>query len=547
MKLKYAGNAAVSFILLVLFLPVFYKVISVGINMNYNDRHKIATLCSNKILLLYALGGAMILFGLYFLLRKIPFNRYTVAGMIVGMFLVCIVFYMVNVKISKCIAFYGGWDCGMVANSARWVYEGGEMGYDDYYTIYTNNVPITWLLYRLYRISSELSGYPYNPEFIWIQFQCLMLTAALFFSVMAVLVAGKNVAAAVLTAVVNIAFLGLSPWKIIPYTDVSTIAVPVFLMFLYALFLRIRSKGRYVLWFFMAAVGVLGGIMKATCYVPLIAIVLIDLMWVLSDKASFSQKMRELALRAVLLFCGFLLAVLCKKGMYRDLGYEYNRDMEITWESYLYDGLNEEATGACSGEGLEMVRAFAGNSREVRNQAIRQRIRERVAEKGAGGLLDFWLRKQVMNFNDGSFSWFQEGFFHAWDYEDLIESDWKQPLRDFYWENSKHIVLFNTISQGIWFFVLLGVIVEAGTVLIGACVSLKNKTGGDEKNSVAVRIDGMAVVTFIGIFLFVMLFEGRARYLLNSVAVFSAMAVCGFCKCADMILFRIPGGKKKIF
>ena len=73
-------------------------------------------------------------------------------------------FYMININISKCIAFYGGWDCGMVANSARWIFEGGELGYDDYYTIYSNNIPITWLLYKLYCFSSGMKAYPYNPE-----------------------------------------------------------------------------------------------------------------------------------------------------------------------------------------------------------------------------------------------------------------------------------------------------------------------------------------------------------------------------------------------
>lgn len=101
-------------------------------------------------------------------------------------------FYMININISKCIAFYGGWDCGMVANSARWIFEGGELGYDDYYTIYSNNIPITWLLYKLYCFSSGMKAYPYNPEFIWIQFQCVMLSLAVLCSVLLVLRVSKT-------------------------------------------------------------------------------------------------------------------------------------------------------------------------------------------------------------------------------------------------------------------------------------------------------------------------------------------------------------------
>lgn len=38
--------------------------------------------------------------------------------------------------------------------------------------------------------------------------------------------------------------------------------------------------------------------------------------------------------------------------MYRTLGYEYNRDKDMGWMPCLYVGLNEETTGACSGDDL---------------------------------------------------------------------------------------------------------------------------------------------------------------------------------------------------
>lgn len=34
-----------------------------------------------------------------------------------------------------------------------------------------------------------------------------------------------------------------------------------------------------------------------------------------------------------------------------------------------------------------------------------------------------------MNFNDGTFSWYQEGYFQAWEYPLNIESSGKEPLR----------------------------------------------------------------------------------------------------------------------
>lgn len=533
MKLKNLTVGAVASLLLVLFLPVFYKVVFVGNGINYNEEHKITTLYQNEVLLLCGAVAVVIIGVLYFLLRKVPFNRYTVWGAVIGSLILCVIFYFVSVKMAKCMAFYGGWDCGMVANSARWIFEGRDLGYEDYYTIYSNNIPITWLLYKLYQFANELQNYPYNPEFIWIQFQCAMFAAAIFFSAMTVLVISRKIATTVLVLVINTIFLGLSPWEIIPYTDAATIAVPVFLIFLYSLLLRCKSKAKYFLWFFIVFAGVLGGIMKATGYITLIAIVLIDFVWVFLQKETFLQKAKCFALRVVLLACGFVVASACKQGMYRTVSYEYNYDMEMTWSNYMYNGLNEATTGACSGEGLALVREYADCAREDRITVEIDYIKDRIALKGWKGLLDFWMRKQVMNFNDGTFSWYQEGFFNAWPYEDIIDSDWEEPLKDFYWEDGKDYPWFLTISQGIWLWVLAGVIVEAFMLLLVAAIGIGKRSTSMEAEGYGVQIRVIGITTFIGVFLFVMLFEGRARYLLNSIPVFSTLAVLGYCDFFD--------------
>lgn len=162
MKKKCISTATLSVLLLVLFLPVFYYIVFYGTNVNYNEMHKIITVEGNKVLSLCAVIGVAVLGAAYYFLRKIPYTG-RIAVWFTGITLaVCILFCLVNIKISKCIAFYGGWDCGMVANSARWLYEGQTLGYDDYYTIYSNNIPVTWLLYQLYSFASGLKGYPYN-------------------------------------------------------------------------------------------------------------------------------------------------------------------------------------------------------------------------------------------------------------------------------------------------------------------------------------------------------------------------------------------------
>lgn len=530
MKIRKITTVIMAVLLLGLFLPIFSYTVFQGNNVNYYEGYKIETLYSNKVLLLLSGAAFLVFFALYFFLRKLSFNKRNVIGTVVISFVTCVAFYIVKVEISKCIAFYGGWDCGMVANSVYWIYEGADMGYDDYYYIFSNNVPIVWLLLALFKLSNALTNYPYNSEFIWIQFQCLMFALAVFFSVMTVLVVSKKIAPAIMCLFVSIAFFGLCPWQIIPYTDASTVAFPVLTVFFYALFRYIPSKGRYFAWWFSLLFGMMGGIIKPTCYVAVIAVVLTECVWLFSEKEGLVGKLKKLVLRLILLTGVFLLASLCKKGIYRALDYVPDETQEITMLTVFYSSLNEEVTGGSSGDEMNLAREYAGQPPEVRRAAELQNSMDRIRQKGGiRGLLDFWLRKQVMNFNDGTFSWFQEGFFHAWDYEEITDSRFKEPLRDFYWNEGDNYLKFTTWSQGIWLFILTGIVLEA----IAAIVTVINLGGRQDVETLCIHTVGILI--FVGLFLFVMLFEGRARYLFNQTAVFVMLAVAGYCGLAREI------------
>lgn len=73
--------------------------------------------------------------------------------------------------------------------------------------------------------------------------QCVMLSLAVLCSVLLVLRVSKNLGTSVITLIFNIAFLGISPWKIIPYTDGCTIAMPVMILFLYSM---VRGQAKAV-------------------------------------------------------------------------------------------------------------------------------------------------------------------------------------------------------------------------------------------------------------------------------------------------------------
>lgn len=98
--------------------------------------------------------------------------------------------------------------------------------------------------------------------------------------------------------------------------------------------------------------------MKATCYVTLIAVVLVDLVWSAWEEVPMRKRLQKTGLKILLLIAAFGLGAFCKQGIYCSVQYDYNADMEIGWSNYMYNGLNEDTTGACSGEGLEIVRSL---------------------------------------------------------------------------------------------------------------------------------------------------------------------------------------------
>lgn len=513
-------------ILLVIYLPVFIGIVGKGNAVDYNALHKITTLYSNPKLFLYAVGIMLLYFVLYRCLSFIKYNKYTVTAAVIFSACLCLAFFAGKIYISKCIAFYGGWDCGMVANSARWVYNGEGIGYDDYYYIYHNNIPITWLLYKLYYLANNIS-YPYNPEFIWIQYQCLIFAVSLFLISILLLALKKKIAPAIMSVLCGGIFLGLSPWQIIPYTDGTTLAFPLLVICLYVLYRRINHPVGFFVWFLIIFAGMIGGIMKATCYVSLFSVLITELIGILTDHTDMLQKGKKAFLSLFFCFLGITAAIMCRNQMYRKLDYVPIPEWQMTWSNYMYIGLEDEMTGACSGKGLELVRAYKDSNPGEREAQERLLVRQEIAEKGFRGLLDFCFRKEVMNFNDGTFSWYQEGFFQAWDYPQFTEMEksvLQQKLRDFYWMGGDRYVDFVTASQILWLFVQLGILLETILILGSSVANIKSNTPPEDE----ILFKILLLLIFIGVYLFVCLFEGRARYLINSLPFFCAVSVLGY-------------------
>ena len=503
LKLEKTVSRIISVLFLILFLPILFCVFVFGNNMDYFEVVKQNFLCHNALLFPICL----VFLAIAFLLKK-PFNKIIIIGkkrnsiIFVSLaVLFYILMYAVNIEICKCIAFYSGWDIGNVIGSVYNLRDGHPLSEDFYYRLFPFNIFNVYYLYKLYGLAEKIPNYPYELQFFWVQFSCMLFSLSGLLTTLTVRRITRKAAPTIFSMVLYAALIGISPWKFIPYTDTISFSFAILAVYLYILSREVRTWLRYVLWGVICITCFLGAQIKATIYVPIIAITIMQLISSLSIKGA-KEKIKHTAAVLVILMACFGLSTLYKYHVFKVVGYDTSQDLKLNWSHLVRLGSNEYSTGGFSSEHYLIFYEYLDRPAEERHAEERRQIAERFKERGLVGNLYFYLRKNVMNFNDGTFCWYLEGNFHTEEYRSLTDNRLKPLLRDFFWYEGSHYRYFLTYSQLIWLFTLL-------LLPLGALLPFTPRAK-ESYGSV-----GTVVLAVLGITLFVMLFEGRARYLLN--------------------------------
>lgn len=486
---------------LILFLPVILCIGLVGNGMDYYDGMKLTTLLPNQVLFGMALAGVCFCVFLFWISRKMPMGRNGIVNGILA--LLFLLLYFVNVRVAGEIAFLVPWDIMVVRKIAYDIANRIEIGYFSYLSMYSNNIPISYILGMLLRKAGEMEGYSHEAEFIWLQTGCALVSLGGMFSCLTVKKVTKKPVAVVVAFLVYLVLVGMSPWKIVPYTDIYGIVFPVMGVYFYVC--RRMTDKTFLKYFYMGmaiAAAVAGGFIKPSVYIVLIGIFVMEFL-------HFRRNWR-LIVAEFLLAAGLLLASEAfKSHIIGEIGLDFNPEVEASWQNYFYMGLNEDTTGGYNSEDASIFGEFQTSKRE-RNEAALERAGERLKERGLLGTLYFWLRKMVMTFNDGIFGWASEVWIGGEFPEDTAShTPWTQRLRDIFWPGGSNMGGHRTLCQLTWIFCILGI--------PGLCICAGK-----------LREDyGIFVICCLGIFLYQMLFEARARYLLVFLPLLITAAVCG--------------------
>ena len=410
-------------------------------------------------------------------------------------------------------AFTAGWDPAFVYQDAsNLAYGYTEDLSINYFSQFPNNLLLT-ILYSWMISLGDALGLTVQEWFVIHFFQCAGYGLMLYLTYDCAdrLTDGKQPDAALWCWTVCLLLVGLSPWVAVQYSDTAAL---ILLTAELRLWLKAREGKLRVLWVgLLFLIGSCAYRIKPQTSIFLIAV---GLLWIAREirpgwlKKEWKKTLAA-GLTAVLCFAAGTAGV---QAMLDKSEYELDPEARFGMSHYFMMGMNETEMGGYSEMDVGISESAA--TRKERSEINWSVFRERVEAMGIGGLLRQAVRKTLTNYGDGTFAWEQEGMFYSYDsYPFPARNAWLQSVLPGVYISGKYETMVEKSHSTVWRVICQ--CVWLGVLVLGLSGCLQKK--GQE----------MAVLelTLIGLTLFELLFEARARHLLAYAPFFILMAGMG--------------------
>ncbi len=411
-----------------------------------------------------------------------------------------IVLLMIQLFISYNIYFFTGWDASTIRNTAFQIIEHPELiaeNFRHYYSFHVNQTTMAIILGYIMKFFYNLGIQNFYFGTVVVSVLSINLTG--LFSTLSVQKITNSTKLSLIYWVLFGLLVGLSPWITIPYSDTYSMLFPSIALFLYVN--MPKSILRYMTWFIIAFVSIVGMLIKPQTIIVLLAIIILETYKLVTQIEL--RKAINFSIIAVIIYATSILSngIYTKSLELIDFGLIPGRN--FTYSHYLMTGFNPVTFGVYYDHDASLSYSTATiEEREAKNWEV---ILKRIDNYGFVGYLDFSVRKILTNFNDGTFAWGGEGGFYVEIFEQkTFASDF---LRDIYYHTGRYVNIFFQFVQFIWLLVL---------VLIPFGILTKDKTNYSK---------AVVYITILGIFAFTHLFEARGRYLLTYIPFFIMAAV----------------------
>lgn len=392
--------------------------------------------------------------------------------------------------------FISGWDAGIIRRTVSLENSGNYDQIDNnYFSWCPNNLLLVWVFKSVSTVAAFFGFL--NWEYALVAFQCVIDACAIWLVYEVTFEFSNNVKVAFFAFFSAILFIGLSPWFIVAYSDATGFLFPILIIRIYQL--ENKTSNRVI----KVVLGVLLGIVSCIAYhikphilIVCVAIVLIEACSILNSH--FKQLFPEYLKRIGCYFIGHILFIVAFNNLILPtLHIQINPDTTIGWQHYFMMGLNRDRDGVYSDEDFAFTRSFSTN--EERNKADIQEAVKRIRHMGKSGLFIHLNRKQLVNYGDGTFAWNVEGGSFSGD-PDWAQNRISNLVRSFIKPGGRFYQWFVGSKQLMWIMVLF-------FQLFVFMYPRKELTGKQEKTVMVL------VTSVIGISIFELLMEARARYL----------------------------------
>ena len=437
-------------------------------------------------------------------------------------------------------AFTAGWDPAFVYQDACNMAAGytDDLSFD-YFRQYPNNALITMVYSWMIQLGTALE----LGELEWFNIQTFQaagygLVLFLIYVCADKITGGRHPGAALWCWITGILLIGLSPWVAVQYTDNMAMVMVMAELWIW---LKAREAGKgwkvfaWTFCFFLT--GVILYRIKPQGLIFLIAAVIIGILTECRI-TRIRERLRKDLLILLASAVGTCAGLWCVQAVFDQSPYDTNSEDRFGMSHYLMMGLNETEMGGYS-EGDVSISAGAA-TRAERSRVNWETVRERIRNMGAAGLIRQGVRKTLTNFGDGTFAWEQEGMFYSYDsyvyrkgnrtLAEWLPTVYISAAFDEMVEESRSEI-WRTAVQCIW----MGVLALSAFSFVRAGGRM-NRTGNGGRTSdgglfSARDVDGTAVIAMqlalIGLALFELLFEARARHLLAYAPFFVILAGIG--------------------
>ncbi len=408
--------------------------------------------------------------------------------------------------------FYSDWDPAGVLSAVFSLFDGKPEDVSYYYfSAHPNNLMLVLIYYRLLKsISFFIHGTSVYPVLL---FQCLLFTlsGALVYSIAKRL--SDSVLAAWIAFVLYVLVIGSSPWLIITYSDEVGLIFPLLILRLWLLAYDNHQERItcFLLFFAIGSLSSFGYSIKPQIVIVTIAILIISFI----NTFPFNKQSLRSLLYSVFP-CVFGMAVMSCLISYiliPSMEIEYDKTRAFPMTHYFMMGLNDATDGVYNDADGDLTNSIEDpRDRRLANMEI---SKQRLTEYGISGFIKHLAKKSLVNYGDGTFSYGIDGNFFAGkelgDFPPVKPNKLSPVLNEIILPQGRYYELFSAIRHSLWLFILV-LCLAAGTLSLIS----------HNANNTCFCVIFLSV---IGITLFELLFEAKARYLFVYVPFFLLSAV----------------------